>query len=93
MAKRKDDYIQKMKPNLKVVIDLQFYNLMTEKEQYSLVKQLSYCHSVNRKAQKPFNYILTSAEGQGRKDLETKYNAHQWGVTLNEENLLDCFPK
>ena len=45
----------------KVVIDLQFYDLMTEKEKTSLGKQLAYCHSVNRKVQKCFNFILTSA--------------------------------
>lgn len=37
-----------MKEGVKVVIDLQFYDLMTEKEQVSLIKQLGYCHSVNR---------------------------------------------
>lgn len=49
MKKRKEDYFQKMKEGLKVVIDLQFYDLMTQKEQNSLIKQLGYCHSVNRK--------------------------------------------
>lgn len=38
-----------MKDNLKVVIDMQFYDQMVEKELNSLVKQLSYCHAVNRK--------------------------------------------
>lgn len=47
----------------KIVIDLQFYDLMTEKEQNSLCKQLAYCHSVNRKFDKAFNYIITSATG------------------------------
>ena len=43
------------------MIDLQFYDKMTEKEQGSLIKQLSHCHSTNRKTEKCFNYILTSA--------------------------------
>jgi len=38
-----------MKDGLKVVIDLQFFDLMNEKELNSLVKQLAYCHAVNRK--------------------------------------------
>ena len=38
-----------MQDELRVVIDLQFYDLMTEKEQVSLAKQLAYSHSVNRK--------------------------------------------
>jgi Trm5-related predicted tRNA methylase len=50
-----------MKEGIKVIIDLQFFDLMTEKEQNSLIKQLGYCHSVNRKLEKAFNYILTSA--------------------------------
>ncbi len=52
-----------MKDNLKVVIDMQFYDEMVEKELNSLVKQLSYCHAVNRKMEKPFHYILTSVTG------------------------------
>jgi Trm5-related predicted tRNA methylase len=39
-----------MKEGVQVVIDLQFYDLMTEKEQSSLIKQLGYCHSVNRRS-------------------------------------------
>jgi Trm5-related predicted tRNA methylase len=53
-----------MKDGLKVVIDLQFYDLMVEKELNSLVKQLSYCHAINRKMQNPFNFILTSLTEQ-----------------------------
>ena len=49
-----------MLDNQIVIIDLQFYDAMTEKEQISLGKQLAYCHSVNRKAEKPFNYIVSS---------------------------------
>jgi Trm5-related predicted tRNA methylase len=63
MRKRKDEYQEKMQDGLKVVIDLQFYDEMIEKELNSLVKQLSYCHAINRKMEKPFNYILTSATG------------------------------
>jgi Trm5-related predicted tRNA methylase len=49
MRKRKDEYQEKMQDGLKVVIDLQFYDEMIEKELNSLVKQLSYCHAINRK--------------------------------------------
>lgn len=38
-----------MQDGLKVVIDLQFYDLMSDKEINSLVKQLGYCHATNRK--------------------------------------------
>jgi len=50
MRKRKEDYHDKMLEGVKVVIDLQFYDLMTEKEQNSLIKQLSHCHSINRRS-------------------------------------------
>lgn len=50
-----------MLDSLKVVVDLQFYDAMTDKEKSSLGKQLAYCHSVNRKMDKCFHFILTSA--------------------------------
>lgn len=61
MRKRREDYADKMKEGLSVIIDLQFWDLMHEKEQASLIKQLSHCHSTNRKSEKCFNFILTSA--------------------------------
>lgn len=70
MRKRRDDYVEKMKEGLPVIIDLQFWDLMTEKEQGSLVKQLSHCHSTNRKAEKCFNYILTSSTSKSFSTLE-----------------------
>lgn len=72
MRKRKDDYLDKMKEGVRVVIDLQFYDLMTEKEQSSLIKQLGYCHSVNRRSEKCFNYILTSATSKQSKYFSIK---------------------
>lgn len=60
-----------MNKGLKVVIDLQFYDLMVEKEQNSLIKQLSYCHSINRKQGKCFNLILTSTTGT-ELDMQSK---------------------
>ena len=62
--KREDEYREKMADGLKVVIDLQFYDLMSEKEQASLGKQMAYCHSTNRKSERPFHYIVTSFTGK-----------------------------
>ena len=60
MRKRREDYVEKMKEGVVVVIHLQFYELMREKEQNSLIRQLSHCHSENRKAERCFNFMLTS---------------------------------
>lgn len=91
LKRRKDEYKQKMQGQLRVVIDLQFYGLMTEKEQTSLAKQLAYSHSVNRRVENPFNYILSSVSGKiflmlgdTLKFLSDKYNIDNYGITIKE---------
>ncbi len=74
-----------MRKAVKVVIDLQFYNLMTEKEQGSLVKQLAYCHSVNRNSTIPFNFIISSAVKESPLNEQlNKFNAFNWGISIKE---------
>ncbi len=76
----------------KVVIDIQFFDLMTEKQKTSLGKQLAYCHSANRKSNKCFNFILTSVTGiilcnflePRLQFFNHKYNVQNFGINILE---------
>ena len=46
----------------RILIDLDFADMMTHEEIKSLCKQLLYCYSANVRAQNPAQLILTSAE-------------------------------
>lgn len=55
--------MEKLQKGLRVVIDLQFFSDMTDKEKNSLFKQLTHCHSTNRRMEKACHLTITSTEG------------------------------
>ncbi|KAF5393037.1 hypothetical protein D9757_001194 [Collybiopsis confluens] len=54
----------------KVVLDLGFDKLMSEKEINSLTSQLAYTYSANRNSAYPFDLLCTSVDGRTRERLE-----------------------
>jgi len=83
--RRLSDTESKLEGAPRVAIDLQFEELMKDKEVNSLVKQLHYCYSINNRLEKPIRIAYTSLTGRVREDLK-KQNALNWkGVTFSEE--------
>ena len=80
-----------MAKGIRVVIDLQFFKEMTEKEQNSLFKQLTHCHSENRNAKEALNLTLTSTTPEIFSILDKKYSGSKWGITIHENDLIDSF--
>jgi len=71
-----------IKTCMKVVIDCDFAECMSDKELNSLSKQIMYCHSENKKSIKPVNLILTGwgdSSFQGRLNQHSAYN---WGIDI-----------
>ncbi|KIK67622.1 hypothetical protein GYMLUDRAFT_154603 [Collybiopsis luxurians FD-317 M1] len=67
----------------KVVLDLGFDKLMSEKEINSLSSQLAYTYSANRNSAYPFTLLCTSVEGRTRDRLEAINDAayKRWSHT------------
>ena len=57
--------------NFKIAIDLDFYELMTERDHRMVLKQLKYCYSENRRSQHPLQLSITSFDTNVR-DLFVK---------------------
>ncbi|KAJ3561733.1 hypothetical protein NP233_g10015 [Leucocoprinus birnbaumii] len=78
---------QKKKPRVefggRVVIDLGFDDLMSEKEVKSLCSQLAYTYSANRNASYPFSLLFTSLSGRAFDRLESMNDAgyKRWAKT------------
>ncbi|KAG6850926.1 hypothetical protein H0H93_006752 [Arthromyces matolae] len=70
---------QKKRPRLhfggKVVVDLGFDDMMSEKEIISLCSQLAYTYSANRNAAFPFSLLYTSLNGRTLTRLEGQNDA------------------
>ncbi|KAJ3863467.1 guanine-1-methyltransferase-domain-containing protein [Lentinula novae-zelandiae] len=76
----------------KIVLDLSFDKLMSEKEINSLCSQLAYTYSANRNASYPFTLLCTSLNGRTRDRLEAINDGayKRWTHTEWWENSYDC---
>ena len=82
-------------PDMTVVVDCSFDELMNDKEISSLARQIETVYSVNRRSTHPFNVSVTSFGGKLRKRFETYLEARdRWRlVTFSEEPLIEKFSK
>lgn len=79
---REEIYLNKIKEGIRVVLDCDFENLMNDKDAGSLTRQIAYCYSVNRKAEKPLNFLIYDAGPIIQSHLN-KMNFDNWsGVGL-----------
>eukprot|EP00002_Diphylleia_rotans_P016835 TRINITY_DN3268_c0_g2_i1.p1 TRINITY_DN3268_c0_g2~~TRINITY_DN3268_c0_g2_i1.p1 ORF type:complete len:391 (-),score=110.93 TRINITY_DN3268_c0_g2_i1:194-1366(-) len=76
----------------KIVVDMQFQDLMLEKELSSLRKQIMYIHAFNRRNPKPVHVHLTSVHPLQRQEL-VNVCADRWkGIHIEDQSYMDLFP-
>ncbi len=92
MRKEKRDQEENLKKGLlskyKIIFDLEFVDIMKEREMKSLVLQLGYCYGLNRYLKNPFNFNLFSFKNSVKLEAE-KMGGKFWHVNLNEENFYE----
>ncbi|KAJ8297317.1 tRNA (guanine(9)-N1)-methyltransferase [Rhodotorula toruloides] len=62
----------------RIVIDMGFDELMTEKEVKSMASQLAYCYSANRASSRPFPILVTSFNGRLREGYDKRGDFKSW---------------
>ncbi|BGP21187.1 tRNA (guanine-N1-)-methyltransferase [Rhodotorula toruloides] len=62
----------------RIVIDMGFDELMTEKEVKSMASQLAYCYSANRASSHPFPILVTSFNGRLREGYDKRGDFKSW---------------
>lgn len=76
----------------KIIVDLDFAELMDEDEIRSLVQQLSYCYGANKRAAVPANLIFTNMDGvMGSALRQQVMGLGNWIVTKAAGSYLDHF--
>jgi len=80
--------------NYKVVIDLDFYELMNDRDLRMLLKQVKACYSENRKQDHPVQLCVTSFKEQ-LKDLfiQLQPGLTNWDLRMEDQSYLDLFEK
>ncbi|KAI5751220.1 hypothetical protein M8J77_005412 [Diaphorina citri] len=81
-------------PNkLRVCIDFSFDHLMTQKDICKCVKQFNWCYSLNRRAQHPLQFFVSSFKDKCKQEI-ARYNGYEhWDVHIHEQAYLDLFKK
>ncbi|GAA6059853.1 hypothetical protein JCM10212_007058 [Sporobolomyces blumeae] len=72
----------------RIVLDVGFDELMTEKEVKSMSSQIAYCYSANRSATHPFPMLVTSFNGRLKQGFEKRKDHLNWkGVEWWDEGF------
>ncbi|KAL4457476.1 hypothetical protein ABPG75_012341 [Micractinium tetrahymenae] len=76
----------------KVVIDLDFADLMREPERKSICGQLAYSWHANCAAQHPLHLVLTSVQGTMKAVLDKQVSGYKnWKATITEKPYIEHF--
>lgn len=92
----KRNKVDKEKSKISVAVDLNFDDLMNDKDIHKCVKQLLRVYSLNRRSSKPVPLYFTSViPGTPTHKVFEKYDGYQnWDISYKEESYLDVgFPK
>lgn len=77
----------------RVVIDLDFEHLMHERDLGKCMKQLHRSYSVNRRADNPMQFYLSSLQGNVEACLAKSNGYKNWDVYFRSEKYTELFPK
>lgn len=92
VQEHKEKLKQAMENGLRVVIDLDFADIMKDTEQRSLSQQLMYSYSANSKSSKPIHLIFTSLIGIMDDLMRSKISGFDnWCVTWTPQPYIEHF--
>ncbi|KAH7674346.1 tRNA (guanine9-N1)-methyltransferase protein [Dioscorea alata] len=75
----------------KVVLDLEFSDLMSSGEVHSLVHQIMYCYAVNGKCPSPAHLWLTGCNGEIQAQLEKLPGFEKWMIEKESKSYIEAF--
>ncbi|VDL77609.1 unnamed protein product [Nippostrongylus brasiliensis] len=78
---------------VRVVIDMSFDHLMSEKDCRRTVQQLNWCYSANRRLPEPLQFYITSFDGACRKIYDSIESNINQDIYLKTESINDLFSK
>ncbi len=87
-----DEYIKKAETGQRIVVDCMFDDKMIDREIKSMVQQLGYVYSSNKKSANPANVRITGIGPRMKKQLE-KVHYDKWRIKFTEDDYISQYPK
>jgi hypothetical protein len=75
----------------RLIIDLEFGELMHDKEHKSLMSQLMYCYAANSSSAQPCRLVLTGVAGETKERYDQIPGQEQWKVERHEQPYIDAY--
>ena len=90
---RIEEFKNKCKNGIKIIIDCDFENLMNEKSNISMCRQISEIYSINRHSQNPFNLILYNVGDFLFNNLKKNSYENWIGIQIFKKGEFETFDK
>eukprot|EP00741_Cyanophora_paradoxa_P008160 tig00001265_g7897.t1 len=92
-AAQKKELEARMQGGHRIVFDLEFEELMNERELKSLAQQIMYSYGVNVRSSKPFRIVLTSLKGQTLEQMCKVHGFLSWSLARHDAPYIEVFGK
>lgn len=79
---QREQWLEDLKTSPRVLIDLDFQDLMRPNERSSLTQQVMYSYGFIKRAAKPLRLVLTSVNGEIKEKLEKIKGFNSWLVKI-----------
>lgn len=79
--------------HIRVVIDVGFDHLMTERDKRKMCKQIQRCYAINRRLQSPLQFYVTNLSGETEDILQKNNGYLSWDIFFRSTSYLDEFSK
>ncbi|VDP05262.1 unnamed protein product [Soboliphyme baturini] len=76
----------------RLVVDMAYDDLMTDKDISKAVQQLSYCYSGNRRSPTPLQFFIANFNGKSRMLFDGIEGYNNWDVNIRREDYAELFP-
>ena len=77
-----------------VVVDMQFENLMNQRDLGKCLKQLMHCYSINRRLEQPMQFHVSSFAGERlKKEMERHQGYENWDCVFHCDSYIEAFTK
>lgn len=88
----KEEWLRRQSHSMSIIIDCDFYPLLTDKERGSLKQQLMFCYSAIRRSSQPCHFHVTGLQSPLLEAIQ-QVSQGNWLANLSTESFTSLFPK
>ncbi|CAG9317040.1 unnamed protein product [Blepharisma stoltei] len=88
----REEWDRRKAGNVKVIIDCEFNELLTEREKTSLKQQIMFSYAENKKSENPVDLKLTGVDDSMEQEIKN-LSSGNWAIDICKQNYIDLYEK